>query len=52
MFKRKPDEMLGVKVHLLRGNDESEVIQEEKLEFELVEFWEGEAAYLREERSS
>ena len=48
MLEREPYKMLCVKVHLLSGDDESEVIHEEKLKFELVEFWEGKAAYLGE----
>jgi hypothetical protein len=39
--------MLGVKMHLLGRDDESEVIQKQKLELELVELWKGEAAYLK-----
>ena len=41
--------MLGVDEHLLRGDDESEVVQEEELEFKLVEFWKRESTYLRNE---
>jgi hypothetical protein len=39
-------------MHLLRGDDESEVVQEQELEFELVEFWEREAAYLKKSKKS
>ena len=42
MLKRESDKM-----HLLGRDDESEVIQKQELELELVELWKGEAAYLK-----
>ena len=47
MLERESDKMLGVKMHLLGRDDESEVVQEQELELELVELWKGEAAYLK-----
>ncbi|KAG6846611.1 hypothetical protein H0H87_006115, partial [Tephrocybe sp. NHM501043] len=40
------DELLGVALHLRGGYDEAKVVEEEKLELELVEPGEGEAADL------
>ena len=47
MLERESDKMLGVKMHLLGRDDESEVIQKQELELELVELWKREAAYLK-----
>lgn len=45
-------ELFGVALHLLRGDDEAEVVQEEELQFELVELGLREATDLEWSRHS
>jgi hypothetical protein len=40
------DELVGVALHLVRMDGQPEVVEEEELELELVEFGKGEAANL------
>lgn len=44
------DELVRVALQLVEGDDEAEVVQEEELQFELVELREGEATDLRGSR--